>query len=94
MIKSQDFNPGFIKIDKKSQKNITIYYVGYITMKDFNYVKINSVNYFSLVIGKADGHIEENSGNKYLILVSIDKNKENLQNRQNYGIALKIWFKK
>ena len=94
MIKSQDFNPGFIKIDKKSQKNITIYYIGYITMKDFNYVKINSVNYFSLVIGKADGYIEENSGNKYLILVSIDKNKENLQNRQNYGIALEIWLKK
>ena len=45
-------------------------------MKDFDYVKINSVNPFYLIIGKADECIEEKNRNKYLNLVSIDKNKE------------------
>ena len=47
-----------------------------ITMKDFDYAKINSVNSLYLIIGKADGYIEESNGNKYLIFVSTDKNKE------------------
>ena len=45
-------------------------------MKDFDYAKINSVNPLYLIIGKADGYIEESNGNKYLIFVSTDKNKE------------------
>ena len=44
MIRIKDFNPDLIKIDKKSFKNIGIHYIGYITIKDFDYVKINSVN--------------------------------------------------
>ena len=45
-------------------------------MKDFDYVKINSVNPLYLIIGDVDGCIEEKNGNKYLNLVSTDKNKE------------------
>ena len=45
-------------------------------MKDFDYVKINSVNPLYLIIGGVDGCIEEKNGNKYLTLVSTDKNKE------------------
>ena len=41
------------------------YYIGYITMKDFDYVKINRLNPFYLIIGKVDGHIKEKIGNKY-----------------------------
>ena len=64
-------------------------------MKDYNYVKINSVNPSYLIIDKVDGYtewnsIEEKDGNKYLILVSIDKNKKVLVNTQNFGIKLKI----
>ena len=44
MIGIKDFNPDVQNIDKKSYKNIDIYYIGNITMKDFEYVKINSVN--------------------------------------------------
>ena len=44
MIRIKDFNPDLIKIDKKSFKNIGIHYIGYITIKDFDYVKINSIN--------------------------------------------------
>ena len=47
-------------------------------MKDFDYVKINSVNLLYLIIGKADEYIEEKNGNKYLNLVSIDKNKKSI----------------
>ena len=45
-------------------------------MKDFDYVKINSVNPLYLIIDKVDGFIEEKNRNKYLTLVSKDKNKE------------------
>ena len=67
---------GDLKIDKKSCKNIYIYYIGYITMKDSDYVKINSVNPLYLIIDKVDGYIKEKNGNKYLTLVFTDKNKE------------------
>ena len=45
-------------------------------MKHFDYVKINSVNPFYLIIGKVDEYIEEKNGNEYLTLVSTDKNEE------------------
>ena len=32
-INLKDFEPNLLKIDKKSYKNIDIYYVGYITIK-------------------------------------------------------------
>ena len=59
MINIQDFNWNLLKIDKKSHKSIDIYYTGYITMKDSDYLKINSVNPLYLIIGKVDGYIEE-----------------------------------
>ena len=33
MIKIEDFNPGLLKITKKTYRNIDIYYIGYITKK-------------------------------------------------------------
>ena len=38
----KDFNSNLLKIDKKSFKNMSIYYIGYIVKKDR--YKINSVN--------------------------------------------------
>ena len=64
------------KIDKKSYKNIDFNYIGYITMKDSDYAKINSVNPLYLAISEVDGYFEEKNGTKYLILDSKDKNKE------------------
>ena len=40
MINIQNFYPNNIKLDKKSYKNILIYYIGYMTIKDLKYVKI------------------------------------------------------
>ena len=48
-------------------------------MKDSDYVKINSVNPFYLIIDEVDGSIEEKNGNKYLVFASRDKNKEALE---------------
>ena len=76
MINIKDFDPSLIKIDKKSFKNIGIYYIGYITIKSISdYENINSVNLLYLIIGKVDGFIEENNGNKYLTFPSTDKKK-------------------
>ena len=62
MINIESFNPDLLKIDKKSYKNIGIYYVGYIEMKNSDYVKINSVNPLYLIIGEVDGFLEKNTG--------------------------------
>ena len=42
LINVKDFDLNLLKLDKKSYKNIDIYYIGYITKKDE--YKINSVN--------------------------------------------------
>ena len=73
-IKSLDSN--LLKIDKKSYKNIDIYYIGYITKKDSEYVKIHSVNPSYFITGEVYGSIVEKNENKYLTFVSTDKNKE------------------
>ena len=59
MINIEDFDSNLLKMDKKSHKSIDIYYIGYMTMKVFDYVKINSVNPLCLIIDKVDGYIEE-----------------------------------
>ena len=45
-------------------------------MKDSEYVKIDSVNPLYLIINEVDGYFKEINGNKFLTLVSTDKNKE------------------
>ena len=49
------FGPDNIKIDEKSYKNIFIYYIGYVMIKDSKYVKINSVNPLYLIFRKVNG---------------------------------------
>ena len=76
MINIKDFDSNQLKTNKKSYKSIDIYYIGYITMQDSDYVKIKSANPLYLILGEEDGCIEEKNRNKYLTLVSTDKNKE------------------
>ena len=59
MINIKDLDPNLMKIDNKSYKNIDIYYIGYIAVKDSDFVKINSVNPLYLVISEVDGYIKE-----------------------------------
>ena len=66
MINIEDFDSNLLNIDKMSHKNIDIYYIGYITMKDSTYVEINSVNPLYLIIGETDGYREKKkNGDKY-----------------------------
>ena len=67
MINIKDFDPNLLKIYKKSNKNIDIYYIGYITVKDSGQVKINSVNLSYLLDREVDGYFEEKNGSKYLV---------------------------
>ena len=80
MINIKDFHPNLLKIDKKSYKNIDIYHIGYITVKDSDQVKINSVNPLYLIISEVDGYIKEKNGSKYLVLDSANENNEVLNN--------------
>ena len=66
MINIKDFEPNLLKIDKKSYKNIDIYYIGYITIKKIDDCEnIYSVNPLFLLANHASGYIEEKNGNKY-----------------------------
>ena len=77
MINIENFNPRLLKIGKKSYKNIDVYYIGYITIRDIgDYESIHSVNPLYFIVGEVDGYIEEKNGNKYLAFASINKSKE------------------
>ena len=76
IINIKDFDWNLLKLDKKSYKNIDIYYIGYITVKNFDYAKVNSANPLYLIIGEVECSIEEQNRNKYLTLVSTDKKKK------------------
>ena len=52
IINIKDFDPNNIRIDKKSYKNILIYYMGYVTIN--KYLKIYRVNLLYLIFDKLD----------------------------------------
>ena len=95
MINIEKFNPDLLKIDKKSYKSIIIgiYFIGYITTKHSDYVKINSANPFFLIICEVDRSMEK-YGNKYLTFVSTDKNKEVLENYTELWNKIKSFVEK
>ena len=92
LIDLKDFDAEFLKIDKNSYKNIDIYYIGYspfIKIGDYwsnftisplyldiayasGYIECNSIECNSVECNS----IEEKNENKYLILDSVDENKE------------------
>ena len=77
MIDIRNFHSNLLKIDKKSHKDIDIYYIGYITIKKFSDCEnIRSVNPLYLIIHSATGYFEEKYDEKYLILDSTEKYEE------------------
>ena len=52
MVNIKGFDSNLLKTDKKSHKNIGIYYIGYIIKK------INNVNPLYLLVHEIDGFIE------------------------------------
>ena len=73
----KDFDSSLLKLDKKSIKNIAIYYIGYTTKKDK--YKINSVNPLHLLVHEVDGFIEEKEGSKYLKITLTNSNSKVLK---------------
>ena len=81
------FNPNNIKIDEKSCKNILIYHIGYVTIKE--YVKFYKVNPLYLISRYINGQFEEINGSKYLTLVPTDESKEKIKKYEELWIRIK-----
>ena len=80
IINIKNFDPNNIKMDERSYKNILIYNIAYVTIKDLKYMKINSVNLLHLIFNKVNEYFEEINGNKYLMIVSTNESKEKIKN--------------
>ena len=52
MINIKNLDPNKIERDENSNKNIFIYHIEYVTVKDLSYTTINSVNLLYLTIKK------------------------------------------
>ena len=76
IINIKDFDPNNINIDENSYKNILIYYIAYVTIKNLKYVKISSVNPSYLMLNKMNGYFKETDGNMYLTLIPTNESKE------------------
>ena len=65
IINIKEFNPRLLKKDKKSYKDIDIYYIGYMRIKKIGGCEnIYGVNPLYLITGKIDGHIKKHNGKK------------------------------
>ena len=63
-INSKEFDEKLLKIDKKDNKKIGIYYIGYAALKNIpNCNNTNSVNPLYLMINEMIGHFEEKNEN-------------------------------
>ena len=58
----KSFGPNNNKIHEKLYKDILIYYIGYVKIKNLKYVKINSVSPLYLIFGKVNGYFEKING--------------------------------
>ena len=79
IINIKNFDRNNIKTDEKSCKTILIYYIGYVTIKDSKYVKINSLDPLYLIINKVRRYFEEIDGNKSLTMVPTNESKEKIE---------------
>ena len=61
-----------------SYKDILIYYIEYVMIKDLKYVKISSVNPLYLIFSKVNRYFREINVNKYLTLVPTNESKEKM----------------
>ena len=64
IINIENFDPNNVKIGEKSYKDILIYYIGYVKIKE--YVKIYSVNPLYLIFRNVNGYFQEIDKRKYL----------------------------
>ena len=68
IIDVKTFDSNMLKLDKKSYKNLAIYNIGYVKIKEISSdYDINSVNPLYLRIDNASGYIEGVNEDKYLV---------------------------
>ena len=80
MINIEVFDSKLVNIDKKSYKNIDLYYIGYTTIKKIDdYESIYNVNPLYQIIDEVDQHIKEKNGSRYLVFDATDENKKVLK---------------
>ena len=77
IIDKEIFNPNNNKIDEKSYKIILIYYIGYVTIKEYG--KIYSLDPLHLIFRNVNGYFEEINKSKYLTLVLTNEGKEKIK---------------
>ena len=92
MINVKDFESNLLKIDKKSFKDIAIYYIGYVTKKDE--YKFNGVNPLYLLVHTIDGFTEGKEGTEYLNIAFTDSNSEALKEYAEIWSGIKGQIKK
>ena len=84
IINVKDFDSSLLKIYTLSYNRVfslNSYYIIYIPPKNLNHMCVNhEKDFLYLFLDDADGYIEENDGNKYLVFASTDKSKEALKN--------------
>ena len=84
------FDSNNFKIEEKLYKNILIYYIGYVTIKDSEYVKINSVNPLYHIFSKVNEYVEKTNKRKYITLVPNNESKKKKKNVKNRGLKSEI----
>ena len=89
IINVNNFDPNNNKIDEKSHKNILIYYIGYVMIKDLKYIKLNTINPLYLIINKVNEYFEKINGNKYLMLVPTNESKEKIKKYEELWSKIK-----
>ena len=87
----KDFESGLLKIGKKHQKGINIYYIGYIKIEKIDDCgSIYSVNPLYLGINHASGQIKEKNENNSLVLFndSVNENREIFKKYAEFEVEL------
>ena len=78
-INIKNFDPNNTKIVEKSYKINFTSSIGYVTIKNLEYVKINGANPLCPIFSKMNRYFEEINGNKYLTLVPTNESEENVK---------------
>ena len=92
-INIKNFDANNIKLDEKLYKNIPIYCIGYVTIKDSKYTIIYILNPFYLIFKKVNEQFEEINGNKCLTPVPANKSKEKIKKYEELLIKMRDLFR-
>ena len=93
MMNIKSFDPSLLSIENISLKStdVVIYEIRYMTIKSLVHVNIGSKKILWLISNNAGGYIEENNGDKYLILQT--RTQKYQKSTQNFAMKLKTTLK-